>query len=119
MRTCGTLGRTSVALQRTGSAPDRAGGAKDRTGVALQRTGGALDRTGVALQRAGDPTDRTGGAIERSRHVLTLEPAAAHTAGPPIFGASQAPPSAWHPRDGGCVRHADTKVTLHLAELSP
>ena len=45
-----------------------------QNGVAL-RTGGALDRADVALQR-------TGGAIERSRHVLTLEPAAAHTAWP-------------------------------------
>ena len=49
------------------------------------RTGGARDRAGVALQRTGDPPDRTGGAIERSRHVLPLEPAAAHTAGPLIF----------------------------------
>ena len=48
------------------------------------RTGGALDRAGVALQRTGDPPDRTGGAIERYRHVLPLEPAAAHTAGPLI-----------------------------------
>ena len=57
----------------------------DRTGIALVRTGGALDRAGVALQRTGDPPDRTGGAIERSRHVLPLEPAAAHTAGPLII----------------------------------
>ena len=48
------------------------------------RTGGALNRAGVALQRTGDPPDRTGGAIERSIHVLPLEPAAAHTAGPLI-----------------------------------
>ena len=47
-------------------------------------TGGAKDRTGVALQSTGNPPDRTGGAIERSRHVLPLEPAAAHTAGPLI-----------------------------------
>ena len=46
-------------------------------GFALQRTGGAKDRAGGAK-------DRTGGAIERSRHVLPLEPAAAHTAGPLI-----------------------------------
>ena len=49
------------------------------------RTGGALDRTGVALQRTDDPPYRTSGAIERSRHVLPLEPAAAHTAGPLIY----------------------------------
>ena len=42
------------------------------------------DRTGVVLQRTGDPPDRTGGAIERYRHVLPLEPAAAHIAGPLI-----------------------------------
>ena len=54
-----------------------------RTGAALQRTGGAVNKTGVALPR-------TGGAIERSIHVLTLEPAAAHTAGPLIsVGYSQ------------------------------
>ena len=57
----------------------------DRTGVALKRTGGALDRAGVALQRTGGPPGRTGGAMERSRHVLHLEPAAAHTAGPLKF----------------------------------
>ena len=77
-RTDGTLHRTWDALQRTG-------GALDRTGVVLQRTGGALHRAGVALQRAGDPPDRAGGAIERSRHVLPLEPAAAHAAGPLII----------------------------------
>ena len=49
------------------------------------RTGGALDRAGVALQTTCDPPDRTGGAIERSRHVLSLEPTAAHTAGPLIL----------------------------------
>ena len=49
------------------------------------RTGSAQDRAVVALQRTGDPPDRTGGAIERSIHVLPLEPAAAHTAGPLIF----------------------------------
>ena len=74
MRTCGTLDRTSVALQRTSGALERTDGVLDRTCVALQRTGGAVYKTGVALQR-------TGGAIEKSRHVLTLEPAAAHTAG--------------------------------------
>ena len=57
-------------------------GAVDRAGVALKRNGGALDRAGVALQRTGDPPNRTGDAIERSIHVLPLEPAAAHTAGP-------------------------------------
>ena len=69
---------TAVALQRTC-------GAVDRTGVELMKTGGALDRAGVALYRTCDPPDRTGGAIERSRHVLPLEPAAAHTAGPLIY----------------------------------
>ena len=79
-------------MQRTGSAPDRAGGAKDRTGVALQRTGGALDRTGVALQRAGDPTDRTGGAIERSSlwslppHILRGHQYLVHPRHPPPLG---------------------------------
>ena len=72
------LQRSGFALQRTCSALERIGGAKDRTGVALQRTGGAVHRIGVASQR-------TGGAIERSIHVLTLEPAAAHTAGPLIY----------------------------------
>ena len=43
----------------------------------MQRTGGALERTGGAK-------DRTGGAIESSRHVLPLEPAATHAAGPLI-----------------------------------
>ena len=47
----------------------------------MRRTGGALDRTWVALMRTGGALDRAGGAIERSRHVLPLEPAAAHTAG--------------------------------------
>ena len=61
----------------------------NKTGVALKRTGGALHRAGVALQRTGVPPDRTGGAIERSRHVLPLEPAAAHTAGPLIFAYGQ------------------------------
>ena len=51
----------------------------------MQRTGGALERTGGAKDRAGGAKDRIGGAIERSRHVLPLEPAAAHTAGPLIF----------------------------------
>ena len=69
---------TAVPLQRTC-------GAVDRTGVALMRTGGARDRACVALQRTGDPPDRTGGEIERSEHVLPLEPAAAHTAGPLIY----------------------------------
>ena len=57
-----------------------------QAGLALHglTTGGALNRVGVALQRTGDPPDRTGGAIERSIHVLPLEPAAAHTAGPPM-----------------------------------
>ena len=58
------LRTTSAALQRTGGA--------------VARTGGALERTGVTLQRAGD-------AKVRSRHVFTLEPTAAHTAGPLIF----------------------------------
>ena len=49
------------------------------------RTGGALDRAGVASQSTGDPPGRTGGAIEMPRHVLPLEPAAAHTAGPLIY----------------------------------
>ena len=90
-RTGSALDRTGVAFQRTGGALDRTwvalsrtGGAVDRTDVALMRTGGALDRAGVALQRTDDPPDRTGGAIESSRHVLPLEPAAAHTAGPLI-----------------------------------
>ena len=61
----------------------------DRTGVALMRTNGARDRAGVALQRTGDPPDRTGGAIERPRHVLHLEPAAAHTAGPLMISLSR------------------------------
>ena len=43
-----------------------------------------LQRTGAALQRTGGALERTGGAMERSRYVLTLEPAAAHTAGPLI-----------------------------------
>ena len=88
-RSGGVADRTGVASMRTGGALDRTGvslqrtcGAVDRTGVALMRTGGALDKAGVALQRTGDPPDRTGSAIERSRHVLHLEPAAAHTAGP-------------------------------------
>ena len=76
-RTGGVLYRTGVVLQRTGGALARTGGPKDRTGVALQRSGVVLQRTGGALER-------TCGAIERSRHVLPLEPAAAHTAGPPI-----------------------------------
>ena len=50
-------------------------------------TGGALDRTAVVLQRTGT-LGRIGGAIERSRHVLPLEPAAAHTAGPLSFGVA-------------------------------
>ena len=62
----------------------RTGGALERTGGAKHGTGGALDRAGVASQRTGDPPDRTGGVRERSRHALTLEPAAAHTAGPLI-----------------------------------
>ena len=77
-RTGGALAWTGVALQRTAVAL----GAVDRTGVALMRTGGARDRAGVALQRTGDPPYRTGGAMERPRHVLPLEHAAAHTAGP-------------------------------------
>ena len=68
------MGKAGVALQR-------AGGALDRVCVALQRTGGAVDKTGVALQR-------TGGAMERSCHALTLEPAAAHTAGPLILNSA-------------------------------
>ena len=36
------------------------------------------------MQRTNSASYRTCGAIERSRHVLPLEPAAAHTAGPPI-----------------------------------
>ena len=75
-------------LQRTGAAiggaAARTGGALERTWVALQSTGGALERTGGAMERTGVALQRTGGAIERSRHVLTLEPAAAHTAGPLI-----------------------------------
>ena len=55
-----------------------------RTGAAFQRTDGALDRTWVALRGTGGAPDRTGDAIERPRHVLPLEPAAAHTAGPLI-----------------------------------
>ena len=79
---CGTLDRTSVALQRTGGA--------------LERTGGAKDRTGVASQRTGDPPDRTGGAIERSRHTVhtcsPFEPAAAQTAGPLMSSLWSLPP---------------------------
>ena len=48
----------------------------------MKRTSGALDRADVALQRTSDPPDRTGGVIESARHVLPLEPAAAHTSGP-------------------------------------
>ena len=75
------MDRIGVGLQRTAAALQRTCGAVDRTGGALMRTGGALDRAGVALQRTGYPPDRTGGAKEMSRHVLPLEPAAAHTAG--------------------------------------
>ena len=74
----------------------------------MQKTGVALQRTGGALQRIGDPPDRTGGAIKRSRHVLTLEPATAHAAGPVI-----APKEHLHPTGmmfaRTCVR---TYVTL-------
>ena len=62
-------------MQRTDGELDMTGVALQRTGVALQRTGGAVNKTCGALQR-------TGGAIERSRHVLILDPTAAHTAGP-------------------------------------
>ena len=72
-------------MQRTGGALESTGGTKDIAGVALQRIGHAVDRTSVALQRTGDPPDRAGGAIERSRHVLPLEPAAAHTEWPLIL----------------------------------
>ena len=98
-RTDGALDRTWVVLQRTGSGQERTGGALERTGakdrsvvvlqrtgVALQNTDGAIDRTGAALQRSDVASYRTGGATERSRHVLPLEPAAAHTAGPLIKG---------------------------------
>ena len=61
-----------------------ADGALDRIWVALQRPGCGLERTGGALYRTGVASDRTDGAIERSRHVLPLEPAAAHAAGPLI-----------------------------------
>ena len=105
-------------MQRTGGALERTGGALDRTYVALQRTGGAVNKTGGALQR-------TGGAIERSRHVLTLEPAAAHTAGPLILYSSLstriiAPKE--HLSLTGlcscvrvCVRHAGKYCSLHIS----
>ena len=91
-----------------------------RTGLALHGliTGGALNRAGVALQRTGDPPDRTGGAIERPRHVLPLEPVAAHTAGPLISCPKIAPKE--HLRPTGMVRHAGKYCLLYLVvELSP
>ena len=106
-RTCGAKGRTDVALQRSG--------------VELQRTDGAKGRTDVALQRTWVALQRTGGAIERSRPVLTLEPAAAHTAGPLI-----APKEHLHPTRmmfvRTCVRTSRWKILITpylVVELSP
>ena len=77
-RTGGALDGTGGALQRTGGALDRTGGARQRTGEAPVKTVGALQRTGGAQYRVW-------GAKERYMHVLPLEPAAAHTAGPLIL----------------------------------
>ena len=87
-RTGGAKCRTGVALQtlqRTDGTLHGTRGALQRTGGALERTSGAKDGTGVALQRNGGALQRTGSAIYRSIHVLPLEPAAAHTAGPLMY----------------------------------
>ena len=107
-RTVGAVERSGGALERTGGAMDRTGVALQRTCVALQRTGGALDRTCVALQR-------TGGAIERSRHVLTLEPAAAHTAGLLIAPKEHLRLTGLYSYVRACVRHTGKYFSLHIS----